>query len=110
MLAANKVAYQSSALMNRVQSKNRYKDKQSECKLSQAMVALALGNLHLLLSAHIAVSAHVQNSYLQFVDGYFSFCALVGPRGSCSLLTEAISNKEMDDLDRTTCNVSTFTV
>lgn len=71
-LAANKVAYQSSALMNRVQCKNRYKDTQSECKLSQATVALALGNVHPLLSVHIAVSAHVQNSYLQFVDGYFS--------------------------------------
>ncbi len=35
-------------------------------------MALALGNLHPLLSVHIAVFAHVQNSYLQFVDGYFS--------------------------------------
>lgn len=56
-LAANKVAYQSSALMNGLQCKNRHKDTQSECKCSPATVALTLNNSPSALSAHMAAPA-----------------------------------------------------
>lgn len=78
--------------MNRVQCKNRHKDTQSEWKLSQATVALALGNSRLLLSVHIAVSFHVQNSY-SLLKVILVNCCMVNekhdPRG-----TGTCSNKD----------------